>query len=105
MRSFLVKTPTTATQPAPWLGLNGTADASGTSKGVRVVAMAPGSPAEKGGLKAGADLIAAVDGQPVETPERMSELIGRHAIGETVKLLVLSGDKFREVAIVLKAAP
>ena len=40
----------------------------------------------------------------------MSELIGRHAIGETVKLLVLStgsdkAEKFREVAIVLKAAP
>lgn len=105
MRTFLVKTPTTAIQPAPWVGLNGTADASGTSKGIRVVAVAPGSPAEKGGLKAGADLIAAVDGQPVETPEKMSELIGRHAVGETVKLLVLSADKFREVSIVLKAAP
>lgn len=114
MRSFLVKTPTNAAQPAPWLGINGAPDASGPSKGVRVVAVAPGSPAEKAGLKAGADLIAAVDGQPVDSPERMSELIGRHAIGETVKLLVLSGawsgpdktpEKFREVAIVLKAAP
>src|SRR5205823_9095439 len=105
MRTFLMKTPQNAVQPAPWLGLNGVSDAAGASKGVRVVAVAPGSPAEKAGLKAGADLIAGVDGQPVDTPERMSELIGRHAIGEPVKLLVVSGEKFREVAIVLKAAP
>lgn len=111
LRSFLVKTPQNAVQPAPWLGLNGVSDASGPSKGVRVVAVAPASPAEKAGLKAGADLIAGVDGQPVDSPERMSDLIGRHAVGETVKLLVLSGGgadnagKFREVAIVLKAAP
>src|SRR5262249_55434276 len=67
LRTFLMKTPQNAVQPAPWLGLNGVSDASGPSKGVRVVAVAPNSPAEKAGLKAGADLIAAVDGQPVDS--------------------------------------
>jgi serine protease Do len=105
LRSFLAKTPANAVQPAPWLGINGVPDASGPSKGVRVVAVAPQSPAEKAGLRAGADLIAAVDGQPVDRPEKMAELISKHAVGETVKLLVLSQEKFREVAVVLKSAP
>jgi serine protease Do len=105
VRSFLMKTPAAAVQPAPWLGINGVSEGSGPAKGVRVVAVAPQSPAEKGGLKAGADLIAAVDGQPVDSPERMAELIGKHAVNETVKLLVLSSEKFREVVIILKPAP
>jgi len=105
LRSFLVKTPAGAVQPAPWLGINGVSEANGPAKGVRVVAVAPQSPAEKGGLKAGADLIAAVDGQPVDSPERMAELIGKHAPNDTVKLLVLSSEKFREVVIALKPAP
>lgn len=105
LRTFLIKTPASAVQPAPWLGINGVSESNGPAKGVRVVAVAPQSPAEKGGLKAGADLIAAVDGQPVDSPERMADLIGKHAINDTVKLLVLTSEKFREVVIVLRPAP
>jgi serine protease Do len=110
LRNFLVKTPVNAVQPAPWLGIVGATDASGNVRGVRVMAVAPQSPAEKGGLKTNpeknrADLIAAVDGQPVESPEGLAELIGKHAVGEGVKLLVFGGDKFREVTVVLRAAP
>jgi serine protease Do len=110
LRNFLVKTPTSAVQPAPWLGIVGAPDASGNVRGVRVMAVAPQSPAEKGGLKTNpeknrADLIAAVDGQPVESPERLSELIGKHAVGDSVKLLVFGADKFHEVTVVLHAAP
>ena len=110
LRNFLVRTPLNAVSPSPWLGIVGAPDASGNVRGVRVMAVAPQSPAEKGGLKtnpdrANADLIAAVDGQPVETPERLAELIGKHAIGEPVKLLVFAGDKFKEVTVVLRAAP
>jgi serine protease Do len=105
IRNFLVRTPVTAVAPTPWVGVNGAPDQTGVAKGVRVIAVAPGSPAEKAGLKAGADLIVAVDGTPVETPERMADLIAHHAVGETVKVLVLSGEKFREVGIVLRPAP
>jgi serine protease Do len=110
LRNFLVKTPMNAVQPAPWLGIVGAPDASGNVRGVRVMAIAPQSPAEKGGLKANpdknrADLIAAVDGQPVESPEGLAELIGKHAIGDSVKLLVFGSDKFRELTVVLRAAP
>jgi serine protease Do len=110
LRNFLVRTPLNAVAPAPWLGIVGAPDASGNVRGVRVMAIAPQSPAEKGGLKTHterpkADLIAAVDGQPVESPEALAELISKHAVGEQVKLLVFGGDKFRELTVVLRAAP
>jgi serine protease Do len=93
LRSFLIHTPTNATAPAPWLGIVGQPDASGSVHGVRVMAVAPQSPAAKGGLKSNADrersdLIIAVDGAPVDSPEKLADAIAKHAIGDTVKLLV-----------------
>lgn len=107
LRGFLVKTPANATQPAPWLGLGGAPTEAGNVKGVRVVGVAPGSPAEKAGLKAGdsPDTIVAVDGQPVETPEMLADVIGKRAIGQQVKLLVFAGGKFREAMVTLRPAP
>lgn len=108
LRSFLIKTPANAVQPAPWLGLGGAPVAEGNVKGVKVMGVAPGSPAEKGGLKGGAenpDIIVAVDGQPVETPEMLAEAIAKRAIGQQVKLLVFSAGKFREAAVTLRSAP
>lgn len=108
LRGFLMKTPATAVAPAPWLGLGGQSVENGTVKGVRVMGVAPGSPAEKAGLKAtgeSPDIIVAVEGQPVETPEHLAETIAKRAIGQTVKLLVFSQGKFREVPVTLRAAP
>ncbi|MDF2692182.1 MAG: putative protease [Labilithrix sp.] len=115
LRGFLMKTPANAVQPAPWLGLGGAPTESGNVKGVRVMGVAPGSPAEKAGLKAAgddSDTIVAVDGQPIETPEQLAEVIAKRAIGQTVKLLVFSpagkGDnqgKFREAVVTLRATP
>jgi serine protease Do len=105
IRSFLAKTPATAVAPAPWLGIRGEAESQGSQHGVRITAVAPQSPAEKAGLHASTDVIAAVDGAAIDSPEALSQAIGRHAPGETVKLLVLGGDKFREVPVTLRAAP
>lgn len=108
LRNFLVKTPANAVQPTPWLGLGGAPMTAGNIRGVKVMGLAPGSPAEKSGLKAegeNADVIVAVDGQPVETPEQLAEAIGKHAVGQTVKLLAFAGGKFREVPVTLRAAP
>jgi len=93
LRSFLIHTPANAVTPAPWLGIVGQPDSSGSVHGVRVMAVAPQSPAEKGGLKASndrerSDLIIAVDNVPVDSPEKLSDVIAKHAIGETVKLMV-----------------
>ena len=107
LRGFLMKTPKTAALPQAWLGLGGAPSDAGNVHGVRVVGLAPGSPAEKAGLKAGdaPDTIVAVDGQPVETPEQLAEVIAKRAIGQTVKLLVYSAGKFREVPVAHKQAP
>ncbi len=114
LRSFLSRTPADAVPPVPptpWLGIAGEPDDSGPVHGVRVMAVAPQSPAQKAGLKAagsegGADHIVAVDGQPVDSPQKLSDAIGKHAIGEGVKLLLLGGaGSFREVSVVLRAAP
>ena len=107
LRSFLISTPATATSPSPWLGLGGAPSDSGNVKGVKVVGVAPGSPAEKAGLKAGdgGDVVVAIDGQSVETPEQLAEVIAKRAIGQTVKFLVFSGGKFRDVPVILRPAP
>jgi serine protease Do len=110
IRSFLSKTPAEAIAPSPWLGLAGETGASGATSGVRILAVAPQSPAEKAGLKGNSDrakatLIVAVDGTPVATPEKLAEAIGHHAVGDSVKLLVLEGEKLRELAVTLRAAP
>ena len=104
IRTFLSRTPATAVAPAPWLGIRGDAETQGSAHGVRLSAVAPQSPAEKAGLKA-ADVIAAVDGQAVDGPEKLAEAIGRHAPGDTVKLLVFSEGKFRDVSVTLRSAP
>ncbi|MBV9945563.1 MAG: PDZ domain-containing protein, partial [Myxococcales bacterium] len=105
IRSFLSATPAAAPAPAAWLGIRGEAVQEGAVRGVRVVAVAPSSPAEKGGLKPSADVIVAADGKPMDSPERLSELIAKHAPGDTVKFLVFGDGKFREMGIALRPAP
>jgi serine protease Do len=111
IRSFLTHATATTAAPAasaasaPWLGIRGEPEHSGSVTGVRVVAVAPSSPAEKAALKPTADVIVAVDGHPIDTPEKLAELIAKHAPGDTVKLLVFAGEQFRDVAVALKAAP
>jgi S1-C subfamily serine protease len=133
IRSFLSRTPKTADAPAPWLGIRGEAAQVGVVHGVRVIAVAPSSPAQKAGLRAAppgeaagapgaavgapgaasgtagsssdTDLIVAADDRPIDTPEKLSDAIAKHVAGETVKLLVFGNDKFREIAVTLHAAP
>jgi S1-C subfamily serine protease len=70
-------------------------------RGVRVVAVAPSSPAEKAGLRSGVDVIVSVDGQPVDAPEKLAETIASRAPGDTIQLLVLSGGELRTIQVVL----
>jgi serine protease Do len=100
IRSFLSQAPS-----APWLGIRGEPELSGGVHGVRVVAVAPASPAEKASLKPTSDLIVAVDGHPLDTPEKLAEIIAKHSPGDTVKLLVLNNDQFRDVSVALRSAP
>jgi hypothetical protein len=98
IRSFLAGS---ASAAAPRLGIRGEPEKQGNVRGVRVVATAPSSPAERAGLRPNTDVIVAVDGQAIDTPERLAESIGRHVAGDTVKLLVLDDSGFRDVPVYL----
>ena len=106
IRSFLAQAPPSSTLPTPWLGIRGELPGeSNGPRGVRIVAVAAQSPAERSGLKPGTDVIVAVDGHPTESPEKLAEAIANHAPGDTVKLLVFGQERFREVTVALSAAP
>jgi len=109
IKSFLRNVPSNAVAPAAWLGIQGTSETSGIAKGVRVISVHPDSPAAeaqlKGGEKAMSDVILAVDGTSVTSPEALAEAIRAHGIGEKVPLTVLTQGKYRQVTIVLRAAP
>ena len=47
----------------------------------------------------------AADGQPIDSPERLAQTIGRHSAGDSVKLLVFGGGTFRDLAVELLPSP
>jgi len=108
IKGFLKNVPATAVTPAPWLGIQGIPDASSVVKGVRVLSVHPDSPAEgsklKGDKNAG-DLIVAVGGNPVTSPDALADAIKEFGIGDKVPLLVFSNGKYKTVNVTLKAPP
>ncbi len=109
IRSFLthaIRLPSsaTSTSSAAWLGVRVEREASTVVRGVRVIAVAPSGPAEQAGLKPSSDVIVAIDGRPIGTPEALAEAISQHAPGDAVKLLVFSAGQFHDLPVVLRAA-
>lgn len=108
LRRFLSTAPAPI-PPQPWLGARVIADATPYARGLRIQAVQPNSPAAEAKLRGGSgeqgDLVVAVDGRPVTSPEALAELIRARSVGDSVTLLVLGGGQFREVPVVLRAAP
>lgn len=92
LKQFLASAPSREPLPAAWLGLRGVASHSGSIAGVRVIAIEPGSPAERAGLQVAVprerrtnadadelsgDVIVAVNDLPVTTPEELRDLVNR----------------------------
>jgi serine protease Do len=110
VREFLRVTPASATLPVPHIGVRGIAEDTGSVRGVRATIIAPGSPAASAGLRAGKDLassdvLVAIDGVPVITPEALRSMIGERSVGDVLDLLVFGGGRFRHVTVVVAAAP
>lgn len=109
IKGFLKTVPASAVPPSPWLGIQVVEDASGIAKGVRVTAVQPDSPADDAHLKPGdrsmGDVILAVDGVPVTSPEVLADTIRTHAVGEKVPLLIFSEGKYKTLSVHLRAAP
>ncbi|MCW5833067.1 MAG: redoxin domain-containing protein [Labilithrix sp.] len=66
----------------PWLGVS--MDGGG-DLGVRIESVVRGSPAERGGVRAG-DRIVAIDGARVTAPGHVSRGVAAHKVGDTVTL-------------------
>lgn len=110
IRAFLRGVPATAVAPAPWLGIQGASEVGALAKGVRVLSVHPKSPAEEAGLRGAAgvaegDVILAVGGAPVTSPEALAAVIRTHGVGDSVPLVVLSQGRYRTATAVLRAAP
>jgi len=67
--------------------------------GVGVIEVAPGSPAERSGLRP-TDTIIAVDGAPIESAGDLQRLMVSDAIGRTLHLRVLRGDAIVELDVI-----
>jgi PDZ domain-containing protein len=78
-------------------------DVGSDPEGALVVAVAQDAPAA-GKLEA-SEVIVAVDGTAVSTPDDLRRLIGRHEVGETVRLRVRSGEETRTVEVGTIASP
>jgi S1-C subfamily serine protease len=83
--------------------------------GLLIVAIVPGSAADRAGLRAGTerayigntpitlggDLIIAIDGQDVQDQQDLSHVMQRHRAGDTVTVTIYRGHKKMEVRVVL----
>jgi 2-alkenal reductase len=97
------------TLPRPGIGVSVADESLARRLGVRGVAVMgvePGSPAEKVGLtpfdfQAGVsgDVIIAVDRKPITSVIQLSKALESVGVGGTVQLLVMRGDETREVSV------
>jgi len=70
----------------------------GRSGGVEIVDIAPGSPAERAGLRS-EDLIVELGGQSIERVDDIQRLMSHDRIGHELSISVLRGDKQLELAL------
>ena len=87
-----------------------------TDKGALIQSVAPGSPADKAGLRAGStptaaqliaggDLIVAVDGTPVANPTDISAAIADRKPGDKVTVEFMRGQTKKSVVVTLGNRP
>jgi serine protease Do len=110
VKAFLRTVPANAVPPAPWLGIQGAAEDTGVVRGVRVLSVHASSPAAAAGLQGGndksrSDIVVAIDGRPITSPEQLATEINSRAVGDSVQLLVFGKGKFRQVSLTLRPTP
>ena len=85
----------------PWLGVSMD---NGGDLGVRVDSVVRGSPAERGGVRAG-DRIVAIDGARVTVPGQVSRSVAAHKVGDTITLGLERTGNAISASIVLGTRP
>jgi S1-C subfamily serine protease len=69
-----------------------------------VVGVAPGGPAARAGIFVG-DVILAFDGQPIESPEELLDVLTGDRVGRDVSLRVLRGGAPQDVSVTVGERP
>ena len=94
-----------------YLGVSTSATAN-SSPGAQVVEVRPGGPASAAGVKAGAiigsgggDVITAIDGQQVSSPDDVAKVINGHRPGDDIKLRVKRGESTTTLTATLTERP
>lgn len=109
IKPFLRSVPPDAVAPQPFLGIQGVAQQGTYARGVRVVSVANGSPASNAKLRGDSsegDMILGVAGEPVTSPDELSAMIKKHAIGEKVLLTIFTKEqRYSTVEVTLAAPP
>lgn len=109
-RQFLKTLPPDAAVTPPWLGIDGISADTGTARGLRIGHVEPKSPAAGLGLQVNTetspgDVLVAVAGKPVPTPEALSQALSAHAPGERVELLIFGQNGYRTLSVRLAERP
>ena len=107
LRAFLRTLPTAAAIPTTYLGVRGERAVGNFARGVRVLEVVPGSPAAQASFAAGADgdLVLAVGGKPVLTPDELNAAVRAHAPGDKVAFTLFSRGMYKQVDLVLAKSP
>jgi len=90
-----------------WVGVTletGDTDRFGRSRDVRIASVAPGSPAERAGLRAG-DTIIRANGRRVATPLDWEARLLDSSVGQPLQLVTRRGGSERQVAVTASALP
>lgn len=100
--------------PQPWIGIamqpvafpEGSWKSLGIEhdRGLLVVTVAPGSPAEKAGIVLG-DVIVTIDGCPVRSPRSLQAALDSEKIGKAVPIQLVRGGKLVEVSVTVGERP
>jgi len=76
----------------------------GVSRGIVVISVEPGSPADKAGLRNG-DVVIDFNGQPIGGIDDLHRLLSEAAIGEVARLSVIRNEERRSIPVVPSEAP
>lgn len=84
-----------------WIGV---AMDPGTPEGVRVTHIVKGSPADKGGMRDG-DRMIRIDGTRVASPAEVQRVVGTHAVGDVLAVMIMRDGKEATMRLSLAARP